>query len=195
MANYRGPVEIHERDFNLWRSKIWRFSLSQWLSHPPTFIPIDPVPKFVFMGIDQAVKRVLIEVHRVLIELNKFSTNQMQYPDLGSDTSSAWNFYARSSDVVFLGNKWWRDKMSGVFSGFLTGGCWTDRHFAPKTLRTYLSRIKRLHFSVIEQEPLITPLWGGAVTDEAVVMSPLCCTRVNDDSNQLVPVTEILLRI
>ena len=59
-------------------------------THPPTFIPIDPVPKFVFMGIDQAVKRVLIEVHRVLIELNKFSTNQMQYPDLGSDTSSVW---------------------------------------------------------------------------------------------------------
>ena len=44
-------------------------------------------PNF-FMGIDQAVKRVLIEVHRVLIELSKFSTNQMQYPDQGSDTSS-----------------------------------------------------------------------------------------------------------
>ena len=46
-------------------------------------------PNF-FIGIDQAVKRVLIEVHRVLIELSKFSTNQMQYTDLGSDTSSVW---------------------------------------------------------------------------------------------------------
>ena len=42
-------------------------------------------PNF-FMGIDQAVKRV----HRFLIELSKFSTNQMQYPDLGSDRSSVW---------------------------------------------------------------------------------------------------------
>ena len=60
----------------------------------------------------------------ILMTYGKFvSSNQTLYPDLGSDTSSTWNFYARSSDVVFLGNKWWRGKMSGVFSGFLTGGC------------------------------------------------------------------------
>ena len=46
-------------------------------------------PNYI-MGIDQAIKRVLSEVHRVLIELSKFSTNQMHYPDLGSDASLVW---------------------------------------------------------------------------------------------------------
>ena len=35
------------------------------------------------------------------------STNQKHYPDLGSDTSSVWNFCARSSDVISWGNQWW----------------------------------------------------------------------------------------
>ena len=55
----------------------------------PRLYQLTQSPNF-FIGIDQAVKRVLIEVHRVLIELSKFSTNQMHYPDLGSDASSAW---------------------------------------------------------------------------------------------------------
>ena len=29
------------------------------------------------------------------------STNQKHYPDLGSDASSVWNFWARFSDVIF----------------------------------------------------------------------------------------------
>lgn len=62
-------------------------------------------------------------------------------------------------------------------------------HFAAKTFRRDLRRIKWFHFSIIEQEPLITPLGGGAVKDEAVVVPPLRCTSVNYNSNQLVPVT------
>ena len=46
-------------------------------------------PNYI-MGIDQAIKRVLIEVHRVLIQLSKFSTNQMHYPDLSGDALSVW---------------------------------------------------------------------------------------------------------
>ena len=42
------------------------------------------------ISIDQAIKRVLSEVHMVLFELSKFSTNQMHYPDLGSDASLVW---------------------------------------------------------------------------------------------------------
>ena len=38
-------------------------------------------------------------------EGNFSSANQMHSPDLGSDTSSVWNFCAR----------WWRRKMSAVF--------------------------------------------------------------------------------
>ena len=34
------------------------------------------------------------------------STNQKHYPDLGSETSSVWNFCARSSNVVSRGNQW-----------------------------------------------------------------------------------------
>ena len=33
------------------------------------------------------------------------------YPDLGSDTSSVWNFCARFSDVISWGNQWWRHEM------------------------------------------------------------------------------------
>ena len=43
------------------------------------------------------------------------STNQKHYLDLGSDTSSVWNFCARSSDVISWGNQWWRREVS-VFS-------------------------------------------------------------------------------
>ena len=42
------------------------------------------------------------------------SANQKHYPDLGSDTS-VWNFFARLSDVISLGNQWWRREMSAVF--------------------------------------------------------------------------------
>ena len=33
-------------------------------------------------------------------------------PDLGSDTSSVWNFCARFSDVISWGNQWWRRGLS-----------------------------------------------------------------------------------
>ena len=42
--------------------------------------------------------------------------NQKQYPDLVSDTSSIWNFYARSSDVISHGNLWWRREKYRLFS-------------------------------------------------------------------------------
>ena len=38
------------------------------------------------------------------------------YPDLGSDTSSVWNFCVRFSDVIWRGNQWQRRQMSAVFS-------------------------------------------------------------------------------
>ena len=45
-------------------------------------------------------------------------TNQRYYLDLGSDASSVWNFCARFSDVISLGNQWWRREMSALFSGY-----------------------------------------------------------------------------
>ena len=36
------------------------------------------------------------------------SANQKHYPDLGSDASSVWNFFARLSDVI------WRETSGGV---------------------------------------------------------------------------------
>ena len=33
-------------------------------------------------------------------KFSRVSTNQKHYLDLGSDTSSVWNFYARYSDIV-----------------------------------------------------------------------------------------------
>ena len=45
-------------------------------------------------------------------------TNQRYYLDLGSDASSVWNFCARFSDVISMGNQWWRCEMSALFSGY-----------------------------------------------------------------------------
>ena len=39
------------------------------------------------------------------------TTNQKHYADLGSDTSSVWNFCSRSSHFIFTGNQWWRRKI------------------------------------------------------------------------------------
>ena len=46
-------------------------------------------------------------------------TNQKHYQDLGSNTSSVWNFCARFSDVISRGNQWWRREMSSVFAGYI----------------------------------------------------------------------------
>ena len=46
-------------------------------------------------------------------------TNQKHYPDLGSDTSSVWNFCALSQ-TSFRG---WRREMSSVFSGSTKTSC------------------------------------------------------------------------
>ena len=43
------------------------------------------------------------------------STNQKHYPDLGSETSSVWNFCARSSNVVSRGNQWWHRESRLLF--------------------------------------------------------------------------------
>ena len=42
----------------------------------------------------------------ILVEINLpgGTTNQKHYPDLGSDSSSVWNFCARFSDVIWRGN-------------------------------------------------------------------------------------------
>ena len=40
------------------------------------------------------------------------SANQKHSPDLGSDTSSVWNFCVRFSDVILRGKQLWRRKMS-----------------------------------------------------------------------------------
>ena len=47
-----------------------------------------------------------------LVEANFTSgtTNQKQYPHLGSDISSVWNFCACFSDVISWGNRWWHCK-------------------------------------------------------------------------------------
>ena len=52
-------------------------------------------------------------------------TNQKYYPDLGSDTSSVWNFCICSSDVTLQGNQWWC-LMSAVFLGLVP---WKGVHF------------------------------------------------------------------
>ena len=67
--------------------------------------------------------RVTAQIWAVLlIGWSKFSANQEHYPDLGSDTSSVWNFCARFSDVISRGDHQWRREMSAVFSGYRDKG-------------------------------------------------------------------------
>ena len=49
------------------------------------------------------------------INFSRGTTNQKQYPDLGSDASSVWNFCARFSDVIWRGNQWYCRQMLAVF--------------------------------------------------------------------------------
>ena len=51
-------------------------------THPPTFLQSTQSPNYI-MGIDQAIKRVSIEVHRVLIQLSKFFNQSDALPRSG----------------------------------------------------------------------------------------------------------------
>ena len=53
----------------------------------------------------------------LLIGCNFLLTNQKHYQDLGSVTSSVWNFCACYLEVVFRGLKWRPRETSAVFSG------------------------------------------------------------------------------
>ena len=51
-------------------------------------------------------------------ERRKLILMMCQYPELGSDTSSVWNFCTHFSDIISQGNQWWHPEMSAVFSGY-----------------------------------------------------------------------------
>ena len=76
------------------------------------------------------------------------TTNQKHHPDLGSDTSSVWNFCARFSDVISLENRRWRREMSAVFSGYLKlhfsnhNICFNDMEISAHVFSPDLSRLK-----------------------------------------------------
>ena len=59
----------------------------------------------------------------LLIGWTKFPrgrTNRKHDPDLGSDTSSVWNFSAVVSQIYVIsrGNRWWLHEMSAVFPSY-----------------------------------------------------------------------------
>ena len=47
-------------------------------------------------------------------------TNQKHCPDVGSDTSSVWNFCDRFSDPISWGNRWWHRKNVVCFLRLVT---------------------------------------------------------------------------
>ena len=56
-------------------------------------------------------------------ERNFASANQTHYPDLGSDTSSVWNFCSHLPDVISRENQWWCRDVSAVSLGYSLQGC------------------------------------------------------------------------
>ena len=61
---------------------------------------------------------IILGASVLLIGWNFLSTNQKHYQDLGSDTSSVWNFCVRYSDIVLRGLKWRPREIAAVFSGY-----------------------------------------------------------------------------
>ena len=53
----------------------------------------------------------------IVLPIGRGTTNQKYYPNLGSDTSSVWNFCRRSSGVISRETALGRHEMSVVFSG------------------------------------------------------------------------------
>ena len=74
-------------------------------------------------------------------------TNQKNYPDLVSDTSSVWNFCARSSDVISRENRWLR----GCFLKLLKTSLyrvlsWCQQNNQRKKIRSWM--IKLLNYKM-----------------------------------------------
>ena len=68
---------------------------------------------------DMSLSRTALYLRSFEASFPRCKTNPKHYPDRGSDTSSVWNFCARSSDVISArGNHWWRREILAVFSGY-----------------------------------------------------------------------------
>ena len=81
------------------------------------------------------------------------STNQKYYPDIGSYTSSVWNFCTRSSDVIWRRNQWWHRKMSAVFSGYDTD--WKLDKIGPMVFLVLMPGLQKLSKSFYGKSFLI----------------------------------------
>ena len=85
-----------------------------------------PIPQPVKVGhttgvyVPHSFRSVKVLWDGTLAEANlpRGTTNQKYYPDLGSDTSSVWNFCAHFSDAVSRGSQWWPRETSAIFSSY-----------------------------------------------------------------------------
>ena len=116
---------------DLWNGKqtwvaSWRYSLRKQSTfvNPPLVSPPNGV-----RGTSAEIPywwRVTSQIEECfrLVEANflRGATNQKHFPDLGSDTSSVWNFCSRFSDVILREHRWWHCEMSTVFFGYSTCG-------------------------------------------------------------------------
>ena len=75
----------------------------------------------------------------------QFSANQKDFPDLGSDTSSVWNFDARSTDGISPGNQWWHGEMAAVYSGYtIIENYLVRKPCKEKALRSFKEKLVRI---------------------------------------------------
>ena len=96
------------------KTPAWEASGRQVLSKT---LPLHPSWNSILMAI-----HVTTQIWVILLigpAVRKFpSTNQKHYAELGSDTSSVWNFCACFSAFISWGNQWWHHKMPAVFLGY-----------------------------------------------------------------------------
>ena len=75
----------------------------------------------------------------------QFSANRKDYPDLDSDTSSVWNFDARSSYDISPGNQPWHGEMAAVYSGYtITETYLVRKPYKEKALGSFKEKLVRI---------------------------------------------------
>ena len=112
------------------------------------------------------------------------STNQKHYPDLGSDTSSAWNFCTRSSDVNSRGNHWGVGCFLRLYySGRVPGArppLFFDQNEARRAEKSFLETAPRL-YQGLDDRPTPPPsplIWrSGFATDSCIYFSVNPCRK------------------
>ena len=120
LLSFKSCLKLFHTPFNLYLGQFLLVSFCTYTysvvchtqnTHSPS---LKKLPTFSHQMMSQEEKQKFY-TDNIVPQGNFALANQKHYPDLGCDTTSVWNFFANSSDVILWGNQWWHCKMSAVF--------------------------------------------------------------------------------